>query len=354
MNTAKVTMAEVARRAGVSPTTVARVLYSDGYVIAEKREAVLKAVEETGYRPNVLARGLRVSRSFIIGMILTGGSRNPYFAKVADSVQTSALEEGYTVLAANNRYSPDAERAAVERFLDHQVDAVVFCEACDPQNVHLVLDRGVPVVQIERQIAAVGHLVRTDSAAGMLAALQHLTGLGHERIAYIGAGAENLQGEGRKEDSAESLRAAAFAAAARQVGLALPAERVILCDGYLDASGAPEPGANAMRQLLHQRDVPTAVVTGSDLLAAGVLQAIHQMGGNVPRDFSVIGFGNSLAPWMTPALTTITQPMAEIGRAALQLATDGSAPSSDREICLPTSLVVRASTGIASIQDLST
>src|SRR5260221_574691 len=122
MKSSKATMSDVARRAGVSAATVARVLYKNGYVKDETRQAVEAAVEVTGYRPNMVARGLRTSRSFTLGLVVSESRLSAFHPAVAHVVQLEALKRGYTVLTLNNQADATMEASGVKRFLDHHVD----------------------------------------------------------------------------------------------------------------------------------------------------------------------------------------------------------------------------------------
>ncbi len=341
---AKSTMADVAERAGVSPSTVARVLYANGYVSAKKRAIVQAALEASGYRPNVMARALRTARSFTLGMVVTESRLNVFHSSVARAVQLEALNHGYTVLTLNNGGSREIERQGVQRFLDQHVDAVIFCAALDPENVRAIAESGTALVQIERESLKAGGFSLVDPAPGMAQAIGHLCGLGHKRIAYIGGEPPSWRLASPRAKSVETQRVECFRSAMQSAGLNGPDEFVRL--GPYCVKGADrQPGRTMMHEMLALRDRPTAVIVGSDLLAAGALQALHESGVRVPGDMSVIGYDDTLAEILTPPLTSIAQPIAELGRNAVTLAleaiADIGAPS--RRIVAPTRLVVRHS-----------
>lgn len=344
MKSGKATMADVAKRAGVSPATVARVLYSNGYVIAEKRAIVEAAVRETGYRPNVMARGLRTSKSFTFGLVVSESRLNAFHPYVAHEVQLEALKHGYTVLTLNNNSDGLVEKRGVQRFLDQRVDAVIFCAAMDPVNVRLTAKAGIPIVQIERQAALVGSAVTVDARVGMDEAVGHLRRLGHERIAFMGGTGAGLT-EQPASETVEALRLRSFRDAMAAVGLPVIAGFTPVGPYYADNSER-QTGYLLMKELLAAPQRPTALIAGADLLAAGALQAIREAGLSVPEDVSVIGYDNTMAEVLTPALSSIAQPIADLGRVAVRLAlraiSDPEA-SPQREV-FPTHLVLRAST----------
>jgi LacI family transcriptional regulator len=345
----KATMADVARRAGVSPATVARVLYSNGYVVAQKRAIVEEAIRDTGYRPNIMARALRTRRSFTIGMVVSGSRLNAFHSYVAHEVQLEAIKHRYSVLTLNNGLRASVEHAGVQGFLDQHVGAVVFCAAVDPDNVRLVVDAGIPTVQIEREILPGGNLVLVDPRPGMEQAISHLVELGHTRIAYIGGETQSHHLETRPDRSAELQRVAAYETALAKWGLETPAD-FILSGPYYAEDGKRQTGYLLMRELLDRKVPPTAVVTGADLLAAGALQAISDRGLSVPGDISLIGYDNTMAEVLTPPLTSIAQPIPELGRTAVQLVleTIRNPEVSPTSKVFKTHLVRRASTAIVA------
>lgn len=345
MKLAKATMADVARLAGVSAATVARVLYSNGYVNAQTRAVVEAAIIDTGYRPNVMARALRTARSFTIGLVVSESRLNAFHPYVAHEVQLEALKHGYTVLTLNNRQSPAIEHAGVQRFLDQHVDAIVFCAAIDPDNVRATSAAGIPTVQIERRIADLGSMVLVDPQPGMGAAVNHLAELGHRRIAYIGGDLSICHREEPDGQSVEALRLQSFERAMDAVGLPVP-DGFIHLGPYYAENSARQPGYVHMRKLLDAPDPPTAVIAGADLLAAGALQAIAERGLSVPRDISLIGFDNTMAEVLTPPLTSIAQPIVQLGHRAVALALDAiNAPDAPPRIeTFATYLVLRQST----------
>ena len=351
MKSGKATMADVAKRAGVSPATVARVLYSNGYVIAEKRAVVEAAVQEIGYRPNVMARGLRTAKSFTLGLVVSESRLNAFHPYVAHQVQVEALKHGYTVLTLNNNASAAVEKEGVQRFLDQHVDAIIFCAAVDSANVRLAARTGIPIVQIEREVAGIGSFALVDAEVGMTEAVQHLHELGHERIAFIGGSLDTHKIEKAEDESVEAIRLQCFENAMAAVGLTVPKGFTLLGPYYAENSER-QTGHTLMRTLLSKRRPPTAVIAGADLLAAGALQAITEAGLTVPDDISVIGYDDTMAEVLNPPLSSIAQPIIELSQAAVTLAMEAIANSGviTQTHVFPTRLVHRASTAVPRVR----
>lgn len=346
MKAGKATMGDVARRAGVSAATVARVLYNNGYVKQDTREAVERAVQETGYRPNMMARGLRTSRSFTLGLVVSESRLNAFHPAVAHFVQMEALRQGYTVLTLNNHADATMEAAGVQRFLEHHVDAVIFCTAIDPQNVRLIAAAGIPTVQVERYIAHVGSVVTVDARDGMQQAIDHLCDLGHRAFAYIGGVVDSSLMEGDLTQAIEAVRERLFRQYLAARGVTVPEQCIVAAPYYDESKPSRQPGYSMMQKLLALKPRPTAVICGSDLLAASALQAVSEASLSVPRDISIIGYDDSMAEILTPALTSIAQPIAELGQSAVEMALAAIDNGSNDKIeaSTRTRLVIREST----------
>jgi LacI family transcriptional regulator, galactose operon repressor len=350
--TRRATLKDVAGLAGVSTATVARVLHDNGYVAASTRRRVEAAVADTGYRINEIAQGLRRQRTATIGHLLNGVIPNPFFAGVALGVEQESLRHGCGVLLFNTNGDAEQERLGVETLIRRRVDGILFTTATHEDNVRLALAAGIPVVQVERMTNAETPAVTIDNLVGARAAVEHLVGLGHRHIAYIGAtprAAQHRPGSATWPD-VEEERLDGYRNAMRDHGLPVD-DNLIALGRYYTAEGRERPndGYVAMRRFLQQANPPAAVFATSDLLAAGALQAIYERSLRVPDDISVVGFDDTYAPYFAPPLTTVEQPMVEIGQAAARLVfqclSDPDAPNGARIVRLSTRLIVRASTG---------
>ena len=180
------TIKSIAERAGVATATVARVIHNRGYVAEATRERVLKAVSETDYRINHIARSLKRNRSNVIGHILKSTTPNPFYVTVARGVEAYCREHGYTVLTYNVEGDAEAERKAVETFLNWRADAIIFTTPTSEANVDLARKSGKPVVQVERPQSDRTDRILVDNYDGARSAMAHLLEEGHQRIAFVG------------------------------------------------------------------------------------------------------------------------------------------------------------------------
>ena len=336
------TIRDVARLAGVGTTTVTRVVQSQGYVSTETRDAVLAAVNQTGYQVNSVARSLKQRRSFVIGHLLRSTIPNPFYLMVARGVEDEARERGYTALTYNVQGEAEAERRGIEIFLNWRADALIFTTAVDAENVDFASTRGLPVVQVERPKSANAPGITVRNYAGAYAAMQHLIDLGHRKIAYIGGlpQAETLA-------YVEKERVGAYRDAMARIGRA-PSEFFLAGPRYLqDAESSVRPGYDAAVRLLASGQRPTAIQCTNDIIAAGVLQAIREAGLRVPDDISVIGFDDTLGHYLTPQLTTVRLPAYELGQTAARMvidAVEGTTSQAGQTFQLDATLVLRQST----------
>jgi LacI family transcriptional regulator len=347
-----VTLKDVAALAGVSTATVARVIHENGYVSATARERVFTAIQESGYRLNVVAQGLRRQRTLTLGHVLQGILPNPFFTEVALGVEHAAAEHGYNVLIFNARDDADRERAGVETLLARRVDGIVFTTALRAENVQLVLDAGVPAVEVEKPLCDEAAAVVVDNYTGVYDAIEHLLGLGHREIGFLGEPVTPLPGalDGRL-DRVVQERFAAYRDALESAGVPFAESRIVLGDyahdpGWRDV----KTGADYMTRLLSQSAGVTAVFAASDMLAAGALQALYHRHIRVPDRMSLVGFDDTYAKHLSPPLTTVCQPMFEMGMKAADLvirAVSEGPPESPAREWFKATLIVRESTGPA-------
>jgi DNA-binding LacI/PurR family transcriptional regulator len=349
MNRTKaVTLADIADFVGVSKATVARALSAKGYVAEDVKVRVELAAQRLGYRPNLVARGFRSQRSFTIGHIAQGITENPFFAHVARSVEREAIANDYKVFLYNQDGSIEHEREGVERFIERRVDAVIFTYARGAENLELLRKANIPVVQIERDQRGQTHTVFVDNAMGAELGMRHLSGLGHRHIAFIGGDVASHLRSSSRPRSVEEERLGAYLKVMAELGIT-PDPALIRLGPYImpGSRGENAAGYDAMRALLALPERPTAVFTGCDVLASGALRAIYEARLRVPDDISVVGFDDTLAAMLAPMLTTVAQPMIELGRTAFQfaLAAIEDPSMAPRSITLAPHLVIRDSTG---------
>lgn len=328
-----VSIRDVAAKAGVSTATVSHVLNGTRSSKPETRQRVLDAIQELGYSQNQAGRDLARGRSSLLGLIISD-IRNPFFPEVTAAFQEQALLNNMDALVLNTNYDAHRTLNSVKRLMGLQVPGVaVLTSQIDPAIVDMLAQHNVAAVYLDlgRVDTSISNIV-LDYEHGIVEALEHLTRLGHRRIAYIG-GPVHLHSAQRRKD--------AFLESAVQMGLEAPAT--------IDADFTVKGGYFACAKLL-AGSAPTAIVAGNDLTAIGVLHRAYDGGLRVPDDLSVVGFDDILfAEFTQPALTTVSVPRIEIGRVAFQaLWTTIADPSrAGREYRVGTKLMTRQTTGDA-------
>jgi DNA-binding LacI/PurR family transcriptional regulator len=347
----EIRLKDVAVLAGVSTATVSRVLHDNGYVSARARERVEKALRDSGYRLNAVAQELRRQRTITIGLILHGELSHPFVGEIVIGAEQAAAEHGFNVLLFNSRGNPDRERECVETLLERRVDGIIFTTAVHGKNVSLAIDAGVRAVEIERRLCSAASAVVIDNHAAAVEAMRHLVGLGHRRIGFVGEPFPDGDGDGDGGADIPRERFAAYRDALAECGQQLDDSHIVLGRYPREQGGwgGLEAGVAYMRRLLRQAPGLTAVFAVSDLVAAGALQALYAERIRVPEQLSVVGFDDTFARYLTPALTTIRQPMFEMGYKAASLAISliaEDAPGCSVEFC-QTRLIIRETTAPA-------
>jgi LacI family transcriptional regulator len=335
-----VTLATVAQRAGVSPATVSRVLNGDYPVAAETRKRVEKAVRDLDYVVNAHARALLHSTSGVVGAILSDVS-DPFFALVLRGIQVAAGDLSRLVVTATSDGDPDRELTCIEMLRRQRADAVIIvgsgpedteyrrqlaaqARGLRAQESRLVLcGRPKPA----RDVPA--NVVTFDNVAIARALVEHLVGLGHSRIAYLGGPLRRTTSTDRRRGVVEGLERAG-----------LKVDERMLVDGDLTRDG----GYAGAGKLLDGGLDFTAVIGGNDQMAIGAMAALRDAGRSVPEDMSVAGIGDiPAAADMMPSLTTVHLPLEEAGRQTVSLAFAPQGPA--KTVTLPHNLIVRDSTG---------
>lgn len=297
--TARPTIRNVAERAGVSKSLVSLVMRGSPHVSERRRQAVLKAARELGYRPNAVARSLVEGRTRLIGA-LVADLHNPFFAEFLDGLQESLHGEGLRMLVGSGRWDPLFEAEAVEAFLEMRVDGLVLLSVV-PESLREAA-ASVPVVLVgERDVEGVDIVVDDDELGASLA-VDHLVELGHRRIAHI---------EGARSATAR-YRRSGYEAAMKGHGLT---EEIVVQGGDFTEEG----GYRAARILLSADPRPTAIFAPNDLVATGALSAADELGLKVPTDVSIVGYDNThLAAIRHISLTSVDQPRRDMGRIAAE------------------------------------
>jgi len=332
VKTARPTIYDVARLAGVSTATVSRALNGTGQIAPATRVAIDAAVAQLGYHPNTAARSLVTKSTQTIALLLPDIT-NPFYAALVSGIQRRALETGHTMLLCTTESDPEREEQYLNLLRAKQVDGVLVDGlVLPPDRIARFVRNGLPIVCLDRDVDSTSvPLVQVDNRLGAKLATEHLISLGHRRIAHI-AGAPELR---ISEERIGGYRDA-FAAAG------LEPDPGLLAVGSFTEEG----GYEAMRALLDAAEL-TAVFAANDLSAIGAVNAIVESGRRVPEDVSVVGFDDlRLSRFTTPPLTTIHQPALEIAERATQLLLDLAAGRGVPQLLhlLEPELVVRAST----------
>src|SRR5262245_3723098 len=331
----KVTIREIADLAGVSIATVSRVVNARGDVAPETRELVMRVIQEHGYMTNRSARALSGGRTGHIGLTIPL-MRGDYFAAILEGALEAVYEEDMQLVLYTTLHEHDREVSVLERLSDGATDgAIILLPLESSRELVALQESGFPFVVVDPRIPLDDGIpaVSTAHRAGALAATEHLLSLGHRRIGHISGPAGWAATTERIEGYQSALA----------VGGVLPTSELVV-EGNFEAP----TGVAAANVLLDLADPPTAIFSANDNMAAGVLQVAHERGLKVPGDLSVVGFDDAdLATILSPGLTTVRQPLAELGRTGVNLLTRilEKQRVEALRVELATRLVVRETTG---------
>ncbi len=335
------TLTDVARMAGVVAMTASRAINQSGYVSAEVRQRVAEAVKKLNYRPNMVARQLRVRHLNAIGILLPDIA-NPFSTELVNGVKQVFDEAGYTTLIATTSGSIDQERASLQAFADHRVDGIIVATRGTMMGDEVLRDisrRGMPTVTIGRPVRLTAvDCVTANHWQGAFDAVTHLISIGHRDIAFIGIS---------PEDRLSLRRYRGYAAALEQADLEIRDEYIV-GPSIAPAFATQQDGFDGMIKLAQLTRRPTAVFARNDFTAIGAMRAAHTLGLRVPDDLAVAGFDNiPLAAFTTPPLTTVAQPITEQGAAAARFLLDritATSPGASTKVSMDCRLIVRGST----------
>jgi LacI family transcriptional regulator len=328
-----VTLADIARTAGVSASTVSRALNNSSHrVNRETQQHILSIAQELGYRPNLLARGLRGDPILTVGIIVDNIS-SPFAPPFVRGILDQLAASEYAGLVVNSDWNPEAEAEIIQMLTSRPVDGIVFVDTW-LHPTHTLPYVNKPHVFVNRFFdSSCGNCIRPDDRGGACLAIQHLVQLGHRRIAFI-------QGPDGWVASAERLAGYKDVLAASNI----PFEPWLLSRGSWEL----QDGYRATRALLALPDRPDAIFASNDLMALGAIYAIQDMGLRVPDDMAVMGYDDrDFSSIVRPALSTVRMPCYEMGQAAAGLLIaqlHGHEPSPEVPL-VPSQLVIRESCG---------
>jgi LacI family transcriptional regulator len=329
-----VTRKDVARLAGTSPAVVSYVLNGGPRgVAAETKERVLAAVQTLGYRPNQIGAALRRNRTMTLGLVIPDNA-NPFFAVLARAVEDAAFAAGYTLLLGNATDSEERQTRYIRTFVDQRVDGVILIPSHDHVAAQNEL-RNTPWIILDRRLdgAPTNQLI-VDHRGGSRMATDHLIGHGRQRIACIAGPNDVSVARDRVEGWRDALTEAELEGPARE--MRVPFGRYA--------------GYHATLRLMAAHPDVDAIFAASDEQAVGAMRALAELGIRCPDDVALASFdGIPASAYAIPALTTVRQPIEELGRRSIEMLLDRiEDPEADLEtVLLPPTLVVRGSCGCA-------
>lgn len=299
------TLEDIARKVGVSPSTVSRVLNGSKRVADEKRALILAAIEEAGYQPNPVARGLVRGRSMTIGVLMQDIS-SPFFARMVSGIEKGLDQASYRPMFASTHWQADnqeAEARSLQLLLERRVDGViVLASSLSDEQIRAAAAQR-PLVLVARSLPGFeAQCVYIDNEEGAYRATRYLIGLGHTRIAH-------LAGTPGHPDA--TARLAGYRRALEEAGLGFNPNLIVAGD-FVEQSGL-----STVEQLLARGEPFSAIFAANDQMAYGAMLGLFNHGYRIPADVSLVGFDDQfLSAYTLPPLTTVRQPSEEMGRAA--------------------------------------
>ena len=331
----RVTIADVARHAGVSTAAVSKVLRNAYGVSADMSERVRSSMAELGYRPHAAARGLR-GRSFTIGLLLDS-IRNPFYGDLLDGVTDALAKTDFQVLVGSAGFVAQNQSRLADAMIDRAMDGLILVAPSMSRSGVIAVAKTVPTVVVAHHDTADEYdSVVDDDLTGAALVVDHLVALGHRRIAHTTATTKGGQWTRRPEH----VRSDGYRQAMHRHGL----DEVVNIAG---TSYSEEAGYQAGRELLDRTDRPTAIFAGADIAALGVLRAAYELGLQIPADLSLVGYDNTTLAASAPInLTSVDQAARDLGAMAARLLCERMDGRS-RSVLTSTAprLIVRRTTG---------
>ncbi|RJE87597.1 LacI family transcriptional regulator [Paenibacillus sp. 1011MAR3C5] len=292
---------DVARIAGVSVATVSRVLNDKGYVGQRTREKVEKAIKETSYKPNEVARSLFKKRSSTIGLIVPD-IMNPFFTELARAVEDMATKLGYNVILCNSDGNRDKEQAYLDVLKQQYVNGIIV--SSNTLTAQQVEELNIPVVSIDREISKGLPTIVVENKKGAMMATRYLQSKGCKNIGHIRGSYGVVNAEERYEGYKEVVASEPWF------------KESYVVNGNYDMQSS----IAATAELLRLHPEIDGIFAANDIMAIGALKVAHQLGKKVPEELAVIGFdGIKLSTVMTPELTTIVQPIYKLGEVSAEM-----------------------------------
>jgi LacI family transcriptional regulator len=304
----RTTIADIADRANVSKSTVSRVLTGNSRVADDKRDAILQAMDELDYQPNIFAQGLASGRSLTIG-ILTQNFGSPSYDAILRGIIQGFLDSNYSPIFADGRWQPEAEVQALHSLIDRRVDGLIVVGGLSAGDVLVRIADELPLIVVGRTIPELaGRCVAVDNFGAAYNVTQHLIEAGHQQIVHI-------TGDLSHQDASE--RRAGYVQALQDAGIALNQDLIV------EGNFRRQSGLIAVEMLFTRGHTFSAIFAANDQMAFGARLALYRRGIRVPDDISLIGFDDqSDSAYMIPPLTTVRQPAVDMGKAAARYILD--------------------------------
>lgn len=296
------TMLEVAKKAGVSKATVSRVLSGKGYVSEATKRQVYQAIEETGYRPNLLARHLASNTSQCIGLVVTNTLYNGnYFSEILSQAAKKLEDNGRQLILMDGKHSAQEEREAIQFLLDLQCDAIIIYPRflTTDEMDDIIEQHKQPIMVVNRKLRKhLSHCICCDHKGASFNATRHLIQRGHREIAFI---------TGSLDSPTAIERLAGYKDALRTFDIALQDELIV------PGKWTPASGFSAAEVLINKKISFSAIVASNDDMAIGAMKKLNEAGIQIPEKISVIGFDDiPTAPYLTPSLSSVKDPVSEM------------------------------------------
>ncbi|WP_145560797.1 LacI family DNA-binding transcriptional regulator [Yersinia mollaretii] len=296
------TMQEVAKKAGVSKATVSRVLSGKGYVSEATKAQVFKAIEEAGYRPNLLARNLATNKSECIGFVVTNTLYNGnYFNEILSQAAKKLESSGRQLVLVDGKHSAEEEHAAIQFLLDLRCDAIIiYPRFLTVDAMDLIIDKyKQPIMVVNRKLRKNhSHSIFCDHKGASYRATKYLIEQGHRDIAFITGSLDSPTAIERLSGYKEAL-----------IAHSLPVRDTLIAQG----KWTPQSGSAAVESLLASQLPLSAILASNDDMAIGAIKKLNEVGIRVPDEISIIGFDNiPLAPFLSPALSSIKDPVSSM------------------------------------------
>jgi len=328
---------DVARKAGVSISTVSNALNNSRYVKKETKEKILGIVSDLNYTPNIIARGLKTRSTRTVAVIVPDIS-NQFFAQVIKGIEEIARQRNYNVLLTCSYYDVSEEKRSIEILKQQFVSGFLFISGYNSfEHIKSLNDDKVPVVVVDRELGDKKvPSVLIDNFEAIRKAVNFLYGIGHRRIGYISYTYDN--------QTTVERRYKGYLRGLEDNKLVYDPDIVMISETL--RLNELEGSREAVKKILNNKNIPTVILNASDFIAVGVIRTLKELNIKVPEDISVMGFDNILMSLYTdPLLTTVKQPKKQMGAAAVSLLLDiiEGKRVKNKNITLPTEIIERKS-----------